>query len=149
MVQASPEECFATICDFSAYPKWATGVRRTHVRELDGEGRPKLVEFELEIPLRTVRYVLEYSYEPPRRLRWRSVEGDVDSIEGEYVFDPEPDGSTRATCRQAVSLGFWIPGFLRERLEKEALKRSVLEFRQEAERRKRRARSKKKSTGKA
>ena len=38
--------------------------------------------------IRTVRYTLEYTYDPPRGARWRLVEGDLTNVEGSYRFDP-------------------------------------------------------------
>ncbi len=134
-IEAPVTACFETITDFDAYPKWSSPVERTVVVERYPDGLARLVEFLLDMKLRTVRYVLEYCYEPPRRLEWRSVDGDIEAISGSYVFEPVGRAGTRATCRQAVSLGFWIPGPIRSALEKQALRTSVLEFKTEVERR--------------
>ncbi|TMA46925.1 MAG: hypothetical protein E6J83_05580, partial [Deltaproteobacteria bacterium] len=81
---------------------------------------------------KTVRYVLEYSYDPPHGARWRMVEGDVRDVQGSYTFTPA-GGRTKATCTQAIDIGFWIPGFLRSTFEKKALQDSVEEFRKAVE----------------
>jgi ribosome-associated toxin RatA of RatAB toxin-antitoxin module len=136
-IDATPEECFAAIVDFARYPGWSSVITATTVRETHPDGLPKVVEFELDMMVRTVRYVLEYAYRRPERLDWTYVEGDVADVVGSYVFEPLPGGKTRATCEQAVSLGFWIPGPIRRIAEQKALKDSVLEFKAEVERRKR------------
>jgi hypothetical protein len=61
------------------------------------------------------------------------VDGDIEAIEGSYVFEKLGPGLSRATCRQAVSLGFWVPGPLRSMMERHALRQSVLEFKAAAE----------------
>ena len=54
--------------------------------------------------LKTIRYVLEYTYEPPHTARWRLVEsGDVKNVEGSYRFE-KVGGQTRATCSQAIDI---------------------------------------------
>ena len=59
----------------------------------------------------------------------------VESIEGAYHFRQLAAHLTEARCRQAVELGFWIPGPLRKLFEQAALRQSVLEFKREVERR--------------
>jgi hypothetical protein len=82
--------------------------------------------------IKTVRYVLEYTYQPPRAGYWRMIEGDLGGVEGSYEFD-EHDGRTTATCTQAIDIGFWVPGFLRATAERKALRDSVEEFKRAVE----------------
>ena len=135
-IEASPEECFETILDFAAYPNWSSVITAASVREVDDDGAPRIVEFELDMTIKTIRYVLEYTASPPERLDWKLVEGDVAGVEGSYLFEAA-DEKTRTTCEQAVDLGFWVPGPIRRIAEQKALKDSVLEFKAEVERRKR------------
>jgi len=134
-IEAPVATCFETITDFETYPKWSSPVERIAVAERYPDGLGRLVEFLLDMKLRTVRYVLEYRYQPPHRLEWQSVDGDIEAISGSYLFAPLGRNRTRATCRQAVSLGFWLPRPIRSTLEKQALRKSVLEFKEEVERR--------------
>jgi len=133
-VAASVAQCFATIVQFEHYPKWFSGIETARVLDRYPDGLGKRVEYCIDIKLKTLRYVLEYAYEKPTRLTWRAVDGDVESIEGAYRFEKLGPHRTRATCRQAVSFGFWIPGPLRSAMERHALKQSVLEFKDAAER---------------
>ena len=135
-IDALPEECFDTILDFAAYPSWSSVITATSVRETDANGIPRIVEFELDMTIKTIRYVLEYTASPPDRLDWKLLEGDVTGVEGSYRFELVGT-KTRTTCEQAVDLGFWIPGPIRRIAEQKALKDSVLEFKAEVERRKR------------
>lgn len=134
-VVATPLECFKAVIDFDAYPSWSSPIERVVVLERDKAGIGRIVEFHANMRVRTVRYVLEYEYRKPGELTWQSVDGDVASIEGSYRFVRRPDKTTDATCRQAIDLGFWVPGPLRKIAERTALRQSVLEFKDEVERR--------------
>src|SRR5438046_10050508 len=82
---------------------------------------------------KTVRYTLDYEYEPPRGGRWHLVESpDVKDVHGSYVFEPAGK-RTRATCTQTIEIGFWVPGFLRAPLEQKALRDSGEEFKKAVE----------------
>lgn len=134
-IEAPADLCYAAIADFEAYPSWSSPITQVAVLDRYPDGFARRVEFLLDMKLRTVRYVLEYSWSPPHRLTWTYVEGDVEDIVGSYVFEPVDARRTTATCSQAVALGFWVPGILRRTLEATALRQSVLEFKAEAERR--------------
>jgi uncharacterized membrane protein len=96
------------------------------------DGTAKRVEFILDMTIKTIRYVLEYTYERPNGASWHLVEGDVKDVAGSYRFDETPTG-VKATCTQAVELGFWVPGFIRSLAEAKALRDSVEEFRRAVE----------------
>lgn len=134
-IEAPADLCYTAIADFEAYPRWSSPITETRVLDRHPDGMARRVEFFIDMKLKTVRYVLEYTWLPPHRLTWQYVDGDLQDIEGSYVFEPAGDGRTTATCSQAVSVGFWIPGLLRRTFEQTALRQSVLEFKAEAERR--------------
>ena len=69
-IDASPEECFETILDFAAYPNWSSVITAASVRETHDDGTPRIVEFELDMTVKTIRYVLEYTASPPEWLDW-------------------------------------------------------------------------------
>jgi uncharacterized membrane protein len=127
-IAAPATACFATLAAFEDYPAWSAPVTSCRVLSRHPDGMPKQVEFALDMTLKTVRYVLEYEWDPPRGARWHMVEGDLANIEGSYRFDETAAGTT-ATCTQQIDLGFWVPGFLRSTIEAKALRDSVEEFR--------------------
>jgi ribosome-associated toxin RatA of RatAB toxin-antitoxin module len=137
-IDATPEQCFRAITDFPAYPEWSSVISKTTVLDAYPDGLPRRIEFELDMKIRTVRYVLDYTYQRPHRLDWKLVEGDVEDVAGTYTFE-RVGKKTRTTCEQAVSLGFWIPGPIRRIAEQKALKDSVLEFKAEVEKRKKKS----------
>lgn len=134
-VAAAPRDCFETITDFEHYPRWSSTVKHTTVLARDDAGLARRVELRIDLPFRSIRYVLAFAYRKPSALTWHSVEGDIESIEGEYRFRKLGPGRTQVTCRQAVRLGFWLPAAIRSRIEQNALRDSVLEFTREVERR--------------
>jgi hypothetical protein len=131
-VASSIDDCFAVLIDFEAYPQWSSVIKKCRVLERHADGLAKRVEFILDMTIKTIRYVLEYGYDKPRGATWRLVEGDVKDVEGSYTFDETPAG-VKATCTQAVDLGFWVPGFIRSLAEAKALRDSVEEFRRAVE----------------
>ncbi|GIW43495.1 MAG: hypothetical protein KatS3mg077_0777 [Candidatus Binatia bacterium] len=132
-IAAPVDTCFEVITTFERYPEWFSGIKSAVVLERYENGLGKIVEFRLDMVLKRIRYVLEYAYKPPTRLDWHSVDGDIESITGHYDLEPLGKTKTRATCRQAISVGFWVPGSIKKLLEQNALRQSVLEFKAAAE----------------
>ena len=83
LIAADPQACFDAITDFDTYPQWQSAVRECRVLSRDGQ-KGTLVETVIDAKVRKVRYVLRYHAEPPHRLWWDYVEGDVKSIAGGY-----------------------------------------------------------------
>jgi len=133
-IEAPLDLCYSAIGDFEAYPIWSSPIASITVLARHPGGQAQRVEFIVDMKLRTVRYVLEYTWHPPNRLTWKMVEGDLADIEGSYVFEADGANRTTATCSQAISLGFWVPSLILRPLEQTALRQSVLEFKSEAER---------------
>jgi len=109
-IEADVEDCIATLTDFESHPRWSTPVLRARILSCDERGRGRNVAFELDMRIRRLGYVLEHTYDLPRRISWSLVEGDLASVRGSYEFEPIGPGRTRATCTQNVNLGFWVPG---------------------------------------
>lgn len=132
-VRASVARCFAVITDFESYPTWFSTIQRIGVLAQYPSGLARRVEYHVDMKLKTVRYVLEFAYKKPTQVSWKTVGGDIEMIQGSYRFEKLAASLTRATCRQSVSLGFWLPGPLRSWVESQGLKQSVLEFKAAAE----------------
>src|SRR5262245_8623638 len=76
--------CFAVLSDFAAYPEWSGPVQECEVLDRYPDGLPRRVAFALDFTLKTIRYVLEYTWDKPRGARWHLVEGDVKDVQGSY-----------------------------------------------------------------
>lgn len=132
-VAGTLEDCFAVLTDFPDYPRWSGPIQECRVLDHQPDGLARRVAFALDMTVKTLRYTLEYSFERPNGGTWHLVEGDVKSVEGSYRFEPLSDGRTRATCTQAIDIGFWVPGPIRRPLEQKALRDSVEEFKKAVE----------------
>ena len=130
VIAGTPAECMDALLDFGSYPEWQSAVKSTDVVE---PGNNPVVEFKIDAKLKTVRYVLRYHPEPPGRLWWEYVEGDVRSISGEYSLEDLGDGTTRATYRLDIDPGRFVPGPIRKALTDVVMRGSVRELKQRVE----------------
>ena len=139
-VAGSLDDCFAVLTDFEAYLDWSGPVTECRVIDRHPDGLPRRVAFSLDMTLKTIRYTLEYTFEPPHGGTWRLVESpDVKNVEGSYRFEAKGT-RTKATCSQSIDIGFWVPGPIRRPFEQKALRDSVEEFKKAVEARARRRR---------
>jgi uncharacterized membrane protein len=124
-IDAAPEECFAALLEYESFPDWQRAVKSVDVLSRDQDGRGCDVEFRIDAKVKQVRYVLRYSYEPPHRIAWRYVEGDVKDVNGEFLLEDAPGGRTRATYRVALDAGVWMPGPIKKVLTDQVMKGAV------------------------
>jgi uncharacterized membrane protein len=134
-IEAARENCFAALLDYETFPEWQRAVKAVEVVSRDEQGRGRDVEFQIDAKLRTVRYVLRYSYEPPGWIGWSYVEGDVKDVNGEFVLDQADDGVTLATYRLELDPGVWLPGPVMKVLRDQVMKGAVDDLKRYAERR--------------
>ena len=130
VVEASPADCLVALLDFGSYPEWQSAVKSAEILE---EGASPVVEFHVDAKLKTVRYVLRYHPEPPSRLWWEYVEGDLGSIAGEYRLEDQGDGTTRATYSVEIDPGRFVPGPIRKVLTEGVMRLSVRELKTRVE----------------
>jgi uncharacterized membrane protein len=133
VVGGSPQECFDALVDYDTFPDWQRAVKSVEVLTTDRDGRGKDVAFEIDAKVKTIRYTLRYSYEPPHRIAWDYVEGDVKDVDGEMVFEDLGDGTTLATYSLALDPGVWMPGRLQKVLNDQVMKGSVEDLKQRVE----------------
>ena len=74
LIDAPLERFYEIVVDYERYPKFVPGIRRCRVR--DGKGE-KLVEYELDLGIRRIKYVLRHEEQRPRRVAWSLVSGDM------------------------------------------------------------------------
>jgi ribosome-associated toxin RatA of RatAB toxin-antitoxin module len=133
VIEAEPAACFEAITEYETFPDWQGAVKDIEVLSRDGDGRGLDVRFEIDAKVRAVSYTLRYSYEPPHLITWDYVEGDVKSVDGEYVFEDRRDGTTLATYSLAIDPGVWLPGPLKTMLTDQVMKRSVEDLKRHVE----------------
>lgn len=125
VIAGDPQACFEAITDYESFTEWQPAVKSCTVLKRDGDGLGTVVEFEIDAKIKKISYTLRYSYDQPERISWDYVEGDLKSIEGEYLFEDLGDGSTRATYRLALDPGMFFPKPIRKFLAEHTMKDSV------------------------
>ena len=132
-VKASAEQIFEVATDFEAYPEWNANIKRVEIRDRDEAGRAKLVWYEVDAKIKTLRYVLEYDYaNAPESFSWTLVEGDVKELSGSYTFD-EFDDVTEVQYETAIEPGFKVPGVIKRQAEKQIVKGALEDLKKRVE----------------
>jgi uncharacterized membrane protein len=132
-IAAPPEACFGALLEYETFPEWQSAVKWVEVVTRDSEGRGREVHFEIDAKLKRIRYELEYSYEPPHRIAWTYLGGDIRDVDGEYIFEDQGDGSTLATYSLALDPGVWLPDRIARVINQQVMKASVEELRERVE----------------
>jgi uncharacterized membrane protein len=133
IVAGTPQQCFDALVDYESFPDWQRAVKSVEVVTRDRAGRGEQVAFEIDAKVRTIRYTLRYSYEPPHRIGWDYVEGDVKDVDGEFVLEDRGDGTTLATYSLALDPGVWLPRPLQKVLSDQVMKGSVEDLKKRVE----------------
>jgi ribosome-associated toxin RatA of RatAB toxin-antitoxin module len=124
-VAAGAPAAYAVVADLERYPDWQEFLRSVTVRERDAAGRAALVEAQADAKVTTLRLVLRCTYEPGRRVTWRSEGGDVKSLAGAFdVQERSPDGarvSFRLDVDPGRKLGLLLRGPVADRVRDLAL----------------------------
>jgi carbon monoxide dehydrogenase subunit G len=96
-IDAPLDRVWAEVEDVLSAPEWQGGLVAVSPLERDDQGRPTLVESESDLKVRRIKTQVRFSYEPPTRLSWIQVKGDLKSVEGSWTLEDLGDGRTRAT----------------------------------------------------
>lgn len=133
LIEAEPTRCFDEITRYETFPEWQTAVKEVDVLSVDSAGLGLDVRFLIDARVRSVSYTLRYSYERPHRVEWDYVDGDVRSVDGDFVFEDCGDGTTMATYSLEIDPGVWLPGRVKKMLTEQVMKRSVEDLKRRVE----------------
>jgi ribosome-associated toxin RatA of RatAB toxin-antitoxin module len=101
LVDVPIERFYDVVVDYERYPEFVPGIRRCRVR--DG-GAEKQVEYELDLGIRRIKYVLRHEEQRPRRVAWSLVSGDMMKVSnGSWELTADGD-STRATYSVEIQI---------------------------------------------
>ena len=137
VIGVGAEALFDVIVDYARYPEFVPGIKACQLRIVGGE---KHVEYELDLGLRRVRYVLRHLETRPARVTWSLVSGEAMKISnGSWDLTPEGAGRTRA--RYAVDIQIAKPALvpqslidrLTDEMTKVQLPKTLEAFRKRAE----------------
>jgi ribosome-associated toxin RatA of RatAB toxin-antitoxin module len=115
-VPASIERCWAVVEDLSRAPEWQQGLSSVTVVERDSEGRPLVCDTVIDAKFREVRCRVRCSFEPPRRMTFERISGEVPELRGSWELESLDPERTRAVYSLAVDPG--KVGLLARPLEK-------------------------------
>lgn len=89
-----PEACFDVIVDYARYPEFVPGIKGCRV--LPGKGSARRVEYELDLGIKRVKYVLAHVEARPSSVTWSLEGGDLMKVSnGSWELQPDAAG-TRA-----------------------------------------------------
>jgi ribosome-associated toxin RatA of RatAB toxin-antitoxin module len=104
-VGAPIDRCWLVVEDVASAPEWQGGLVSMDVLERDDSGRAAVCEAVSDAKLRKVRTRVRFTYDPPTRLSWTMLDGDLDSMDGYWQLDDLGDGRTHVTYGVAVDPG--------------------------------------------
>lgn len=101
-INAGMDAILAVLGDFDSYPEWMSGVEAIEVLKRDRKKRGTEVRFTVDAVVRSISYVLKYSYPKANRIEMSLVEGDLEDCNSYYEFEDLSDGRTRVTYHYDV-----------------------------------------------
>ena len=111
-IDAPAEAVFRVVTDCELAPRMVASLKSCRVLERDPAGRWDVREYVSKMTfLPPVRNVFRSDYEPPGRVRFHRVGGDLKVFEGEWRIEPEGAG-VRVIYENRVSAPFRVPGYL-------------------------------------
>lgn len=129
---------FEVVADFGRYPEFLPEVRGIQVRELGPGLREVTYRLEVDVGIATkaLCYTLEHREEPPDRLSWRLIGGDLfKQNRGCWLLEELGEARTRATYSIDVAFGLLVPRAVSNLLTGRSLPRMLQEFKAAAEQR--------------
>lgn len=133
-IDAPAEVIFDVAADVARYTEWATGIRETEVLEENEDGYPLRAHLVVDGIIRTISYVLNYSYDGIAKIEWVAEPGDdISEMEGRYEFYELEDGGVEVVYALKVEPNFQVPGLLRRQAEKQIVSTALRGLRDRAE----------------
>ncbi len=133
-VNAPADLCYRMVCDFERYPEWQKAVVKVLVRERFEDGRPKIVQWFVDMILKQLTYTNIYRYDDPNyTIYWELLHGDIRSNKGCYRIKQEKNGGSTITFEFSVELGFPAPQKIIDFLSTIAFRKVMQEMKRQAE----------------
>ncbi len=135
-IEVPPERLFDVIVDYARYPEFVPGVRSCRPRQ---DGGARLVDYEVDLGVRRVRYSLRHVEERPHRVTWSLASGDAMRISnGSWELAADGTGTrARYTVEVQIAKPPLVPraviDALTEELTRVQLPRTLAAFKERAE----------------
>ncbi len=98
-IDAPLEAVWAVLEDVMSAPEWQGSLDTVAALERDAEGRPTLVDTEVDIKVRRVKSRVRILYEEPTCLSWMQETGDMKSVDAVWELEDLGNRRTRASYR--------------------------------------------------
>lgn len=95
------ERFFDLVVDYARYPEFVPGIKACRVKSA---GPHKDVEYELDVGIKRIRYVLRHVEERPHRVSWSLVSGDMMKVSNGSWELGDAGGKTRARYSVEVQI---------------------------------------------
>ena len=136
VINASPDQVAAVICDFTRYPEWVSATKSVEVLEEYEDGYASQVRFDLDAGLVSDEYTLAYEYaEDISRIEWHLVEPSrmQKAQDGSYDLVDNGDGSVTVTYTLSVDLAIAMLGMFKRKAEKVIMDTALNELKRRVE----------------
>jgi ribosome-associated toxin RatA of RatAB toxin-antitoxin module len=92
LIEAPVDRFYELVVDYERYPEFVPGIKACRVKP----GAERHVEYELDLGVKRIRYVLRMAEDRPRRVAWSLVSGELMKVSnGSWDLEDE-GGRTRA-----------------------------------------------------
>jgi ribosome-associated toxin RatA of RatAB toxin-antitoxin module len=121
VIDATPAQIAAVICDFGAYPQWIPAMKRTDVLSQYEDGYAADVTFALDAGVVSDEYTVVYEYsEDLSHIEWKLVKpSKMQKVQnGSYDLVDNGDGTTTVTYTLEVDLTMPVLGMFKRKAEK-------------------------------
>ena len=131
VINTPVEKVFAVIKDYERYPEFLPEVKSTRISNRQGDEVD--VQYEVDV-LKKIRYTLRLKEEPPSRISWTFVEGELmRDNRGHWLLEDLGGGKTRATYNIEIKLGPLVPKSIVNVLVDSSLPKMLEAFKKRAE----------------
>ena len=112
-IDAPIGRCFEIAANIEGAPEWQGSLQDVEVLERDAERRATLVETKSDAKVKSVRALLRFSYDEPKRIEWVQEKGDTKALRGWWDFEDLGADRTRATYALEADPGRMLGMLLR------------------------------------
>ena len=94
VIDVPVDRFYEVVTDYEAYPEFVPGIKGCRVKQ---EGTPRLVEYELDLGIKRVKYTLGHHETKNRKVTWSLVSGDMMKVSnGSWELEDLGGKQTRA-----------------------------------------------------
>jgi hypothetical protein len=134
-VHASPQAIWGVITQCRYAPILIPGLKGCKQLSAAADGSWRVVEHDIKYAplLPVVHSICRDDLQPPLRMDFHRVAGDLKAETGSWILTPSPDGTTTVEYHVSMRPGFWVPRSIIRRSLKKQVPAALLALRAHAE----------------